>query len=410
MEALTRAERYALYDVRRYQADAKTFNEQQAAGALLEGVHTYERVGHDRRAISFQADGTVGLGAAGRELFWDLRQEGERIVFELASETEVTCRLTPDEGGVWRGQWFHAERMLIAIYRSVITMPDAWEQNALEAPDAHAKASAGSAVKVGLHSHFTRAFSVPVLSEVRGDFASVRNTNVLIYFRHGFGDLVQLSCILPLLDSSNRYWIVRFGDDYTSILEGSAYITPLYLGIHSIKCDDGGAFCNRHFGMDLNNADGSRMTLNLPLSLYDRCVENEIGIVLHINFPEVLGLSAVPYHTKARFILHSLVGRRAFALEGLCAPLKTAIDFEVDAWVMNWVQTRLRNNTGFGQRRLCLISRNGYTSVGKNWGHQWREDMPEGKRREGEECRDFMRLQLRKDPRWVFLTMEDDLF
>jgi hypothetical protein len=48
--------------------------------------------------------------------------------------------------------------------------------------------------------------------------------------------------------------------------------------------------------------------------------------------------------------------------------------------------------------------------VGKNWGHLWREDLPSGRRREGEECRDFMRLMLSRNPRWVFLSIEDRMF
>jgi hypothetical protein len=48
--------------------------------------------------------------------------------------------------------------------------------------------------------------------------------------------------------------------------------------------------------------------------------------------------------------------------------------------------------------------------VGKNWGHLWREDLPPGKQREGEECRDFIELMLRKNRNWLFLLMEDRLF
>jgi hypothetical protein len=75
-----------------------------------------------------------------------------------------------------------------------------------------------------------------------------------------------------------------------------------------------------------------------------------------------------------------------------------------------WVEARLRNIGGFGLRKLCIVARNGYTSTGKNWGHRWREDMPPHRQKEGEECRDFMRLLLKKDRRWMFLSMEDRMF
>src|SRR5580704_4172724 len=45
----------------------------------------------------------------------------------------------------------------------------------------------------------------------------LKNSNVLIYFPHGFGDWVQFSYILPHLDPSNRYWITRFGDHNISV-------------------------------------------------------------------------------------------------------------------------------------------------------------------------------------------------
>ena len=75
-----------------------------------------------------------------------------------------------------------------------------------------------------------------------------------------------------------------------------------------------------------------------------------------------------------------------------------------------WVEARLKAHLGFGEYKLCLIGRTGYTATGKNWGHRWREEMPDGKRIEGEECRDFMRLMIKKDRKWCFLIMEDGLF
>ena len=44
------------------------------------------------------------------------------------------------------------------------------------------------------------------------------------------------------------------------------------------------------------------------------------------------------------------------------------------------------------------------------WGHNWREDLPDGMRREGEEARDFLRLMQERDPGWLFVTMEDRHF
>ena len=109
-------------------------------------------------------------------------------------------------------------------------------------------------------------------------------------------------------------------------------------------------------------------------------------------------------------MLPYLVDRGRLDMALLSGPLATAVEFTVDSWISNWVSSRLRNYGGFGNRKLCLISRNGYSVHGKNWGFKWRDDLAQEKRREGEECRDFMRLMLRKDPRWMFLIMEDRFF
>jgi hypothetical protein len=94
----------------------------------------------------------------------------------------------------------------------------------------------------------------------------------------------------------------------------------------------------------------------------------------------------------------------------LAAPLVTPLCFETDPSVRRWVESRLKNLLGLRGRKLCVIARNGYTSIGKNWGHRFREDLPASKRREGAECRDFMALMRRKDHRWTFLVTEDRLF
>jgi hypothetical protein len=397
-------------EVRRFEAATKSEAERSVGQAMIETAYVYERVGYDRRQMAFLADGSIGVGAAGRERWWDIRQQDGRMVLEIASETEVTCRLVQDEAGVWRGPWLHAERMPIAVYPSTLTIPDAWETQHRNREGADPGTHADRAVKVGIGGQFTRPLEVRVFTDTHGGFATVHDSHVLIYFRHGFGDWVQFATILPLLDPSNRYWMVRFGDDYTSVMEGSEFVTPLYLGRSSIHCGDGGDLYNQHFGIDGDRGDGSQQTLHLPLALHDVCVAQEIDAVLCPTFPEIYGHSIVPYHTKARCNLPFLVERRGLDPTTLCAPLKTAINFAVDPWILNWVRARLRNDTGYGDRKLCLISRNGFTHVGKNWGHRWREEMPAGRQQEGEECRDFMRLMLHKDPRWVFLVMEDELF
>ena len=211
----------------------------------------YERVDHDRRPMTLPSRAsTIGLGSAGRELFWDVRQQAVGLFLDIASDTELTCSLVQNEVGEWRGRWFHAECMPIVVRHS---SPIYLEEQDDPSSDAERlEISANPALKVADGANFTREYPLRAFSQDRSDFTSVRDSNVLIYFRHGFGDWVTLSYILPLLNQSNRYWITRFGDDYTSVMEGSNFVTPLYLGSNSIMCDDGRSYYNQHFGLDLD--------------------------------------------------------------------------------------------------------------------------------------------------------------
>jgi len=256
---------------------------------------------------------------------------------------------------------------------------------------------------------FTKRYIAKIISHDRGDFQSVQNANVLVYWPHGFGDWVFLSVILPLLECSNRYWVTRFGDDTTALFERSSFAAPMYCGTNSPHCSDGGDFRNAHFGLRYDDCDGRWASLQLPTALYRACDDQEIDCLLWSSNPETHGETGFPFHTKGRGVLRDLARCDEALMIRLAKPLPSSISFEVDAWVTRWVEARLQSFGGFGERKLCIISRNGYTGIDKNWGHIAREDMPAGKQREGEECRDFMRLMLTHDRKWMFLLMEDTL-
>ena len=388
-----------------FDISTKSALEVQAAEKLLGGIHTYERVGYDCRPMMFLPDGTIGLGGAGREMVWNIHSLAEQIVLDIGSLSELTCRLMQTEDGTWHGQWLQGEQMPIVVSPATCLLPAPLENEKLLGPNP--KFSAAKAHEGGM---YVREWSARVYTHDCGNFKHLTGANILIYFPHGFGDWVQLSCILPLMHPSNKYWMVRFGDDYTAVMENSRFVTPVYLGINPIQCSDGGAFHNTHFGLSEDACDGSVRRLSIPLSLYDFCQTHEIDTVLFLPYPEVWGHVEFPFHTKARHMLPYLIDPTWLNSRTIARPLKSAISFEVDPKVMNWVRTRLQNFAGYGGRKLCLISRNGYTSCGKNWGHLWREELPVGQQREGEECRDFMRLLLHKDPHWMFLVMEDALY
>jgi len=254
--------------------------------------------------------------------------------------------------------------------------------------------------------------ALPVYSHDRGGFSSLRGARVLIYWPHGLGDLVGLGYVLPLLDRSNRYWITRFGDHYTALMEDNRFVTPVYVG--RVSAPDGPyngvSEKNGHFGLDYTQLDGSPRYLRVPPTISTICSREKIDAVLWTSYPEVFGREPFPYHSKPRNLIRHLAPAEAGSQLSCGRPLKNCISFRVCRWVTRWVESRLQNYTGYGHRKLCIIARNGFTSVSKNWGHHWREEFPEESAREGEECREFMRLMIRKDPGWMFLSMEDRLF
>jgi hypothetical protein len=516
--------------------------------ALLRTLFCYDRIGYDQRLMTFCKDGSVALGAGGRERQWRLLRTAEGLFLEIASDTEPTCRLVEDASGDWVGRWFPGEQMPVRLSPLPETpamgsrrfielfLPDVpgralfvqallqvYDERSSGAVLVHAKLqhplnatsesvsnneeerclawyaamtngsfqavtlssdnsapvsdsvdllildaeegdvalpqfsvsralarNVSAASKVGLEAAglvqsrteatytlfekpdqskpdqtgearnpllrltsqrmFTRPYVARVCRHDRGNFAEITGANVLIYWPHGFGDLVFLSYILPLLSPTNRYYIFRFGDSTTSLFEDSPYITPLYLGENTTSSGHGGAYKNTHFGRRYDEIDGSVRTLELPLSLYERCHAEKIDTILWSSHPEVYGRVAFPYHSKGRNLIQHLVPPAQREALDLNRPLRSGLHFAPPPWLLRWVEARLQSWGGFGPRKLCLIARNGYTSTQKNWGHLWREELPEGKQREGEECRDFMRRMLRKDPNWLFLSLEDRHF
>ena len=239
-------------------------------------------------------------------------------------------------------------------------------------------------------------------------FKSLRNTNVLIYWPHGVGDFVFLGYILPFLEPTNRYWVTRFSDDMLSVMEGCESIIPVYTGLITVR---NGRFNGRqHFGLKYDELHGGEENLKLPLSFHKMLLENRIDTFFWTNFLETYGHSDYPFHSKARNLIRNMIPDTVSCPTRLGSPLPNCISLKVDPWLQRWVESRLATFAGFGRRKLCLVGRNGRTNLDKNWGHKWREDMPDGKQIEGEECRDFMRLMLRKDPNWMFLSMEDRRF
>ena len=87
-----------------------------AIRVLTGAPHRYCRVGYDSRTLIFQPDGSIGQGRDRMELRWELHELGDRLLLDIWSSSEITCRLSLDADGVWRGSWTSFERMNVEVH------------------------------------------------------------------------------------------------------------------------------------------------------------------------------------------------------------------------------------------------------------------------------------------------------
>ncbi len=230
------------------------------------------------------------------------------------------------------------------------------------------------------------------MREDRGRFANVRDSRVLIYWPHGLGDWTHLGAIGALLEPSNHYAIVRFGDDYGCIMEGSSHFLPLSSGVRSPG--DGAALGAAHLGVELRRLRGGSVELALPAPLDSGVRAFAPDVLLWTDYPETEGRTAFPFHTKARNLARLLVRKERLASFDLARPLASAIDFEPPARTQQRLDERL---AAFAppRTRLGILSRAGVTAARKNWG-------------DGSEARAFVEAMRRDDRRWRFISMDDE--
>ena len=95
---------------------SKPDKERSLAEFFISRAFTYCRVGFDKRRMTFMSDGGVGEGAAGCEVFWDVKPgRGGELFLEISSGCEITCRLRWESDGTWRGKWLYHEKMPIVL-------------------------------------------------------------------------------------------------------------------------------------------------------------------------------------------------------------------------------------------------------------------------------------------------------
>lgn len=192
--------------------------------------------------------------------------------------------------------------------------------------------------------------------------------------------------------------------DLVTLMQGNPFAAPIYSGVNSPHCEDGRQYGVKHFGIRYEQITGGELQLELPLELFETVRRERIDVMLWTWYPQTHGSQPAPFHTKARGMARQLVENLPTQFY---KPLAPTLSLKEDPTLRQLVDARLRNICGLGERRLCLLGRGGYTSVGKNWGNLWREDLPPDAREQGHECRDFIRKMLAKSKGWCFLLMED---
>lgn len=98
-------------------ASTKTDLEQQYFNELTSNCYEYMRKRYDARRMSFNSNGSIGLGSSENEKHWHLTHLGENIWLEILSDHQVICRLKPDAHGNWRGRWNYHEKMAVSLTR-----------------------------------------------------------------------------------------------------------------------------------------------------------------------------------------------------------------------------------------------------------------------------------------------------
>lgn len=94
-----------------------TQKEKKAYKELVENqLYKYNRVGYDERRIEFRADQTIGMGKAGLEQYWEVREIDGKVCLIIAGNSTRTMDLyRGSQDGNWKGAWNVHEQMPITL-------------------------------------------------------------------------------------------------------------------------------------------------------------------------------------------------------------------------------------------------------------------------------------------------------
>lgn len=77
----------------------------------------YERIGFDKREMTFEASGAIGIGRERCEISWNMSLVEDVPTLNIHGLFGLTAQLTKEDH-VWKGRWLIAEKMFAEIRSS----------------------------------------------------------------------------------------------------------------------------------------------------------------------------------------------------------------------------------------------------------------------------------------------------
>jgi hypothetical protein len=76
---------------------------------------TYERIGFDKREMTFDATGAIGQGRERCEISWHMSLVDDVTTLHIHGLFGLTCSVVKMVGRVWKGRWLVHEKMPVEI-------------------------------------------------------------------------------------------------------------------------------------------------------------------------------------------------------------------------------------------------------------------------------------------------------
>jgi hypothetical protein len=94
----------------------KTAKERAAYNEIVQTeIYEYERIGYDKRHLSFRDNQRIAKGRAKLEQIWEVEERNGEVILSINGDGKHTMELRRREDGVWAGRWLLHERMPVRL-------------------------------------------------------------------------------------------------------------------------------------------------------------------------------------------------------------------------------------------------------------------------------------------------------